>query len=74
MSWCKVSSLTASVAKSMKNQTYPSTRRRLLVAAEGVIVEGWDVEYFLKKALVRPEYSNLREVMTDVAAWAEVQG
>ena len=40
----------------------------------GIVVEGWEVGYFLKKALAKEKYFGLREIMADVDSWAEGQG
>jgi hypothetical protein len=74
MSWCKISSLNASVAKALKGFSYPATRRKVLSRTKGIVVEGWDVEYFLKRALGKERYLGLGEILEDVEGWAEVQG
>ncbi|MDA4120097.1 MAG: hypothetical protein OK436_05875 [Thaumarchaeota archaeon] len=40
----------------------------------GKNVEGWEVNYFLSKALKKRKYADLRVVMTDLEAWLELQG
>ena len=74
MSWCEVSSLNASVAKALKGFSYPATRRKVLLRTRCIVIEGWEVGYFLKKALAKEKYFGLREIMADVDSWAEGQG
>ena len=74
MSWCRVSSLNASVAKALKGFSYPVTRRKVLTSTGHIVVEGWEVGYFLKQALAKERYFGLREIMADVESWAERQG
>jgi len=74
LSWCKVSSLTASVASGLKGIRYPVSRAKILNETSGVVIEGWDLSFFLGEALSRRSYGSLRHVMTDVEAWAERQG
>ncbi len=74
MAWCKVSSLTAAVSRTLKGAGFPMTRARILVATSGRTVEGWDINYFLGKALRRRAYADLRAVMTDLEEWLESQG
>ena len=69
-----MSSLNASVAKALKGFSYPATRRKVLLGTRGVVVEGWEVGYFLKQALAKERYLGLREIMDDVEGWAERQG
>ncbi len=74
MAWCKVSSLTAAVSRTLKDADYPASRSRILAIASGKTVEGWEVNYFLDKALRRRKYANLRSVMADLEDWLESQG
>jgi hypothetical protein len=74
MAWCKVSSLTAAVARTLKGMKYPATRSQIIDATRGLVVEGWELEYFLEKALVRKKYRDLRSVMIDLEDWLERQG
>lgn len=74
MAWCKVSSLTAAVSRSLKRVAYPASRSKLLATVNGKAVEGWELSFFLGQALRRREYSDLRDVMRDLEAWIEVQG
>ena len=69
-----MSSLNASVAKALKGFSYPATSRKVLLGTRGVVVEGWEVGYFLKQALAKERYLGLREIMDDVEGWAEGQG
>jgi len=41
---------------------------------EGKNLEGWDLDYFLAKALTKGSYHDLREVLSDLNAWLEAQG
>ncbi|TMQ01201.1 MAG: hypothetical protein E6K99_00750 [Thaumarchaeota archaeon] len=63
MSWCKVSSLSASVAKAFEGFPYPATKRRVLSRTRRIVVEGWKVGHFLKHALAKERYFGLREIM-----------
>lgn len=74
MAWCKASSLTAAVARSLRQVKYPTTRVAILSATEGKVVEGWDLSYFLGKALRRGRYLGLSGVMDDLEDWLEKQG
>jgi hypothetical protein len=74
MAWCKVSSLTAAVASTLKSSRFPLTRAQVLVSTSGKSVDGWDVNYFLGQALERRRYQDLRAVMTDLEDWLEAQG
>jgi len=74
MAWCKVSSLTAAVSRTLKYADFPISRSRLLTVTSGRTVEGWEVNYFLEKALRRRRYSDLRSVMADLESWLESQG
>lgn len=74
MAWCKVSSLTAAVVRSLKDSRFPLSRNRILTLTEGKNVEGWELNYFLSKALKKPKYHDLRKVMIDLENWLEVQG
>jgi len=49
VAWCKVSSLTAAVSLTLKGAGFPLTRAKVLSIASGKVVEGWKVNYFLKK-------------------------
>ncbi len=73
MSWCKVSSLTAAVAKALRGFPFPATRKVIAKGTESLVVDGWEVGYFLGEALAKKRYSGLREVMADVESFAERQ-
>jgi len=74
MAWCKVSSLTAAVSRTLRGVKYPATRSLILAAVEGKRVEGWELAYFLGQALTRGRYSDLKSVMLDLEGWLEKQG
>ncbi len=74
MSWCKLSSLTNAVVHATKGVGFPASRTQLIRVAQGKIIEGWEVDYFLLRALRKPRYRNMREVMMDVEDWAARQG
>jgi hypothetical protein len=74
MAWCKVSSLSAAVSRTLKDAKYPLTRGQVLAASHGKNVEGWDIDYFLEKALKRRNYPDVRTVMADLNDWLEKQG
>ena len=74
MAWCRVSSLTAAVSRSLKRVKFPLTRSRILLTVEGKNLEGWDLDYFLEKALKKGSYRDLREVVSDLNDWLEAQG
>ena len=50
MAWCKVSSLTAAVSRTLGTARYPMTRAQILAATSGRVVEGWEINYFLGQA------------------------
>jgi hypothetical protein len=74
MAWCKLSSLNAAVSRTLKDAGFPMSRSRVLEIVEGKTLEGWDLEYFLTKALTKRKYRDLREVMSDLNVWLEAQG
>ena len=74
MAWCRVSSLTAAVSRSLKDANLPLTRLRILRLVKGQNLEGWDLDYFLAKALKKRRYRDLREVLADLSDWLEAQG
>lgn len=74
MAWCKVSSLTAAVSRTLRAESFPMSRQRVLSLAAGKNVEGWDIDYFLEKALRKKTYADLRTVMRDLDDWLEAQG
>jgi hypothetical protein len=74
MAWCKVSSLTAAVVRSLKDARFPLTRSRILTLTDGKNVEGWELDYFLARALKKRRYADLRTVMRDLEGWLEAQG
>jgi hypothetical protein len=41
---------------------------------EGKNLEGWDLEYFLAKALKRHSCHDLRKVLSHLNDWLEAQG
>ena len=74
MAWCRASSLTAAVSRSLEGARFPMTRSRVLASASGKVLEGWEIDYFLSKALSRKNYSNIKEVLSDLDDWLESQG
>lgn len=74
MAWCKVSSLTAAVARSMRSVTYPATKSVILAAADGKTVEGWELSFFLSRSLTHRRYKDLGSVITDLEDWLDEQG
>ena len=74
MAWCRVSSLTAAVSKSLRGAKFPLSRSRILRMVEGRNLDGWDLGYFLEKALKKGSYRDLREVVSDLNDWLEAQG
>jgi len=74
MAWCKVSSLTAAVSRTLRDASFPMARAKVLRLVEGRTLEGWDLDYFLSKALKRTRYASLSEVMSDLETWLEAQG
>jgi len=40
---------------------------------EGKSLEGWDLDFFLAKALNRSAYHDLKEVLSDLNDWLESQ-
>jgi len=73
MAWCRVSSLTAAVTRTLKEARFPMTRGQVLALVKGKVVEGWEVDYFLSKALKRRRYRDLRGVMADLEEWLNAQ-
>ena len=74
MAWCRVSSLTAAVSRSLKDTRFQLTRSRILGDATGKNLKGWDLDYFLAKALKKRKYRDLREVLSDLNDWLDAQG
>ena len=74
MAWCRVSSLTAAVSRSLEEAEFPIARSRILKLVAGKNLEGWDLGYFLSKALTKPRYRDIREVLSDLDSWLEAQG
>ena len=74
MAWCKISSLTAAVSRSLKGVPFPASRDSILAKSDGVELEGWDVSYFLGEALGKKSYASVASVLADVESWAERQG
>jgi hypothetical protein len=74
VAWCKASSLTAAVARSLKGRGYPASRAEILASTVGATVEGWVVGEFLEKSLTHSEYPDIRAVMADLETWLEKQG
>jgi hypothetical protein len=40
----------------------------------GKNLEGWELDFFLAKALKKQKYRDLREVLSDLSDWLDVQG
>lgn len=74
MAWCKVSSLTAAATRTLRIVRYPASRKSILEAADGKTVEGWELSYFLGRALTRTRYADLSSVVRDLESWLEKQG
>lgn len=74
MAWCRVSSLTAAVSRSLGPAKFPLSRSKVIQTVSGKTVEGWELEYFLTKALRKRNYRTLAEVLYDLRAWLEAQG
>ena len=74
MAWCKLSSLTAAVARVLKEAAFPLTRAQILSLTAGKNVEGWELHYFLTRSLRKGKYVDLRAVMRDLEGWLELQG
>jgi len=74
MAWCKVSSLTAAVSRALRDASFPTSRSKVLRVVKGRTLEGWDLDYFLSKALEKRSYASLSEVMSDLETWLEAQG
>ena len=74
LAWCKVSSLTAAVSRTLRAAKYPISRAQVLAACSGKSVDGWDIDYFLGQALRKRRYADLRTIMTDLEDWLEAQG
>ncbi len=74
MAWCKVSSLTAATSRTLRGARFPLARAKILTLTSGKVVEGWEVSYFLRQALKKVAYPDLRSVMADLDDWLEKQG
>jgi hypothetical protein len=74
VAWCKASSLTAAVSRTLRDLRYPASRSRILAETHGKTLEGWDLSFFLEKALAKRTYGDLRGVMEDLENWLEKQG
>jgi hypothetical protein len=48
-------------------------RSKILAHVAGKTLEGWDLDYFLSKALNRRRYDSLRGVLSDLEAWVDAQ-
>jgi hypothetical protein len=71
MAWCKLSSLTAAVSRALGDAKFPISRSQILVEVEGKTLEGWDLDYFLGKALTKRRYHDIREVLSDMERWLD---
>ena len=69
LAWCKVSSLTSAVAITLRGMKYPVAKSDVLSFTEGKTVEGWELGFFLRQALVHGRYDGLRSVMADLEDW-----
>lgn len=74
MAWCKVSSLTAAVSRTLRAERFPLSKAKILEASAGKTVEGWELSFFLGKSLRRRSYPDLRAVMSDLETWLDAQG
>jgi len=74
LAWCRVSSLTAAVSRIFARSRFPLSRSAILRVASGRSLEGWDIDYFLSKALRRKTYPDLKSVLADLSDWMEAQG
>ena len=74
MAWCRVSSLTAAVSRALGDAKFPMTRSRILRIVAGKTLEGWELDYFLAKALRKKKYTSLREILSDLDEWVIAQG
>ena len=52
----------------------PLTHLRILRLVKGQNLEGWELDYFLAKALRKRKYRDLREVLADLSDWLQAQG
>ncbi|MBI3859262.1 MAG: hypothetical protein HY296_03350 [Thaumarchaeota archaeon] len=73
MAWCKVSSLTAAVSTTLRRSRFPLARDEILNLTERVTLEGWELQFFLSRALMRESYPDLRAVMSDLEEWLDQQ-
>ena len=73
MAWCKVSSLSAAVSRTLKTAKFPMSRAQVVAATRGKSLEGWEIDYFLQKALKKKSYPDIRAVMADLDDWLERQ-
>ena len=73
MAWCRVSSLTAAVSMTFKGSSFPMSRTKILAATAGKNVVGWELNYFLSKALRRGRYPDMKSVLADLDDWLDAQ-
>jgi len=64
----------AAVSMTLKGDRFPMTRAAILRATSAKVVEGWEVNFFLSRALTKTRYTGLREVMADLDACLNEQG
>ena len=74
MAWCRVSSLTAAVSMTFKGSNFSMSRAKILAATAGKNVEGWELNYFLSRALKRGRYPDLKSILADLDDWLDAQG
>jgi hypothetical protein len=74
MAWCRVSSLIAAVSRVLRDARFPMSRSQALKVIDGKTLEGWDLDYFLAKALKKRRYRDIGDVISDLDTWLEAQG
>ena len=73
MAWCRASSLTAEVARTLKGERFPLDKAQILDLMEGKQADGLDIQFLLGKALRHRSYQDLRSVMRELEDWLSVQ-
>jgi len=74
MAWCRASSLTAEVARTLRGEKFPLRKERILELLDGKQTDGLDIQSLLSKSLTHRRYPDLRSVMRELEDWLNVQG
>ncbi len=66
--------MTAAVSRTLSDARFRMSRKGVLEITSGKTIEGWELDYFLAKALKRKKYHGLKEVISDLEDWLDLQG